>query len=596
MKFFFRLLFSPFLLVTGALVVFLYYLSFMVGVEVSISILSIFVALSLLYIIVALVFRYFFGLFVNSISLKLIGFYITTAVVPLVLLAILTVFGIFFAIGISQSYFLTKSINYHYNESFSETKNNRIVSFDTDHKQLFFKFKSEKKLLDSAFFEKLHNYLDFDFAVYTVDLPFEAPGSKGLALNGEINFEEKLSKVPKIFNKLYSTDNDIVLNEKNINNFDLNLKKISYPVIYLLGDSKYSDWVVFYLQIDTSRLINSFFYSNASFSKFNRLVLKFIFSIALALFAFQVYLFLRGVFYMSTISSSAGLLKKGANEIAKGNFDYKIRKLNDKQLNEIGISFNSMAKSIKKLISQLVEKQQMEHEFQIARKIQASALSVGFHKEKSIDMAVFSEPSKEVGGDYFNFIKREDGITILAGDVSGKGLGAAMYVSEINGLFSAMVTKNSSGLEIAEALHRFFIKRGDKKVFFTATLLEVDFKLGIIHYFRMGDPPLIVRTKQGDWNILKPIGIPAGMRGVTDFAKYIHPQTINIQEIDAIFVFSDGYFEIMGSSENEIIESLEKSYSHDAKEFYDKLVKIPNNTQLDKNMLDDVTFAIITLG
>lgn len=594
MKLILKLLLSPFLMVTGALVVILYYLSLVVGTEMPPMVMSIFLFLSLFYIVVALIFRYFFSFFVNSISLKLIGFYITTALVPLILLAIFTSVGVFFAIGISQSYFLNKSIKYNYNNVFD--LNEKSPTFDTDHKQLYFKNKDEKKLLDEDFFENLHKFLDFDFAVYTIDLPINKPGLSGDMLDNGMKFEANFEKLPKVFSKIFSTDDKIVVNDKKLNNFSLDYSKLSYPIIYSLNEGEYDDKVVFLLQINASDLMKNFFYSKSSFSKYNRLVARLIASIALALFAFQVYLFFRGVFYMSTISSSAGLLKKGANEIAAGNFDYRIGKLKDKQLDDIGESFNLMASNIKKLISQLVKKQQLEHEFQIARKIQESALSVGFHKENSVGMAVFSEPSKEVGGDYFNFIKRDDGITILAGDVSGKGIGAAMYVSEINGLFSAMVSKNSAGMEIAEALHRFFLKRGEKKVFFTASLLEIDFKSKLINYFRLGDPPLMAKMKTGNWEVYTPAGIPAGMRGVSDFKKFITPQTINIDEIELLFSFSDGFYEVMHSSESEILENLEKCYHSDSKVFYNNLVALPQNQEGDKDMLDDVTFAIITFG
>jgi hypothetical protein len=591
MKTVLKFILSPFLIVTGILVVSLYYLSFFIGVELSVTVLTTFFVLAVSYMILAFVTKFFFRFFVNSISLKLIGFYITTTFVPIILLAIILSVAVFFAIGVSQSYFLTKAINFNYNSTF-KTKN-KDTKFLVDNEKIYFLNKEQNKQveLNKDFFENLKNYLNFNFAVYIINLQTnnKNPNNTDFFENISVNIANSNTNIHKI----YTSENKIKLTKHSLNNLNVNLFDVTYPVVFKAGNNLIENSVIFVMHINTATLIKDIFFGKSSASEFNKLVIEVFFVLALALFAFQVYLFFRGIYYMSTISSSASLLKKGAMEIEKGNFDYRIGKLEDRQLDEIRQSFNSMAKNIKNLIEELVEKKQLEHEFQIARKIQESALSVGFHNEKEINLAVFSEPSKEVGGDYFNFIKREDGMTVLAGDVSGKGLGAAMYVSEINGLFSAMVSKGGSGLEIAESLHRFFIKRGEKKIFFTATLLEFDFKSKIIHYFRLGDPPLIIRDKNGVWSILKPQGIPAGMRGVSDFKKYITPKTINTDNIDIIFLFSDGFFEVMNSNEKEIINFLDKCYRQDVKKFYENIQNLPNYNKTDKNMLDDITFAII---
>ncbi len=595
MKTVFKIFFSPFLIVTGLLVVSLYYLSFFIGVELSITVLTTFIFLAISYMVLAFVTKFFFRFFLNSISLKLIGFYITTALVPIILLGIILSVAVFFAIGVSQSYFLTKAINFNYNATF-KTKNSDTKFLVEKGKIYFFnKEQNKKKELNKEFFESLKYYLNFNYAVYTINL--HATNKNNLKSEDFFeNLSVNIGDPDTNIHKIYTSENNIKLTKHSLNNLNVNLFDVTYPVVFKVGDSIIKNSVIFVMHINTTDLIKDVFFDKSSASEFNKLVVKVVFVIALALFAFQIYLFFRGVYYMSTISSSASLLKKGAMEIEKGNFDYRIGQLEDKQLNEIGMSFNGMAGNIKKLIAELVEKKQLEHEFQIARKIQESALSVGFYNEKEINLAVFSEPSKEVGGDYFNFIKREDGMTVLAGDVSGKGLGAAMYVSEINGLFSAMVSKGASGLEIADSLHRFFIKRGEKKIFFTASLLEFDFKSKIVHYFRLGDPPLITRDKTGKWSILKPQGIPAGMRGVSDFKEFITPKTINTNTIDIMFLFSDGFFEVMNSNEKEIINHLEKCYDQDVKKLYENILKLPDYNNADKNMLDDVTFAIIKLG
>ncbi|HQV32422.1 MAG TPA: PDZ domain-containing protein, partial [Calditrichia bacterium] len=91
------------------------------------------------------------------------------------------------------------------------------------------------------------------------------------------------------------------------------------------------------------------------------------------------------------------------------------------------------------LYSELAEKERLRYELEIARRIQLASLPQQTPVIKGLDIAGVSIPAQEVGGDYFDYLNgRPDELTIIIGDVSGKGTSAALYMSKVQGIMRSL--------------------------------------------------------------------------------------------------------------------------------------------------------------
>ena len=90
-------------------------------------------------------------------------------------------------------------------------------------------------------------------------------------------------------------------------------------------------------------------------------------------------------------------------------------------------------------LAQIVEKQKLEHEMKIARSIQLSLLPQGLPALRHYDLAVIYEPIQEVGGDYYDILKKRKNIQpLVLADVEGKGLAAALLAASCQAIFHSM--------------------------------------------------------------------------------------------------------------------------------------------------------------
>lgn len=129
-------------------------------------------------------------------------------------------------------------------------------------------------------------------------------------------------------------------------------------------------------------------------------------------------------------------LTEGAGQISGGNLDYRIQLDSDDETALLGEAFNHMTDSLKEYIQNLsritAEKERIGTELDIARNIQASMLPCifpAFPERKEFDIHASMAPAKEVGGDFYDFFMVDERhLAIVAADVSGKGVPAALFM------------------------------------------------------------------------------------------------------------------------------------------------------------------------
>jgi serine phosphatase RsbU (regulator of sigma subunit) len=192
-----------------------------------------------------------------------------------------------------------------------------------------------------------------------------------------------------------------------------------------------------------------------------------------------------------------------------------------------------------RLLEEERAKEKLDEELRVARSIQQSLLPGSLPCEGWFRAAGSSEPSHEVGGDYFDVIRvAEDRWSSVTADVSGKGVSSALLAGLLQGAFLA-VAGNAAGMDERFAhLNHFLNERTGGEKYATAFYCTLD-RSGTFDYINAGHcAPLVVRASRA-MESLDPTGPPVGL---LDPAEYAMLRT-TLAPGDKLVVYTDGITE-----------------------------------------------------
>jgi sigma-B regulation protein RsbU (phosphoserine phosphatase) len=134
-----------------------------------------------------------------------------------------------------------------------------------------------------------------------------------------------------------------------------------------------------------------------------------------------------------TVTGAVAQLYDATKHVDRGDFSHRIPVKSEDQLAQLSLSFNSMTESIEKLIQEQKEKQRLEGELAIAQEVQAQLFPRQVSELESLEVHGFCRPARTVSGDYYDFLAASSHKLILAvGDISGKGISAALLMATIH--------------------------------------------------------------------------------------------------------------------------------------------------------------------
>ena len=185
------------------------------------------------------------------------------------------------------------------------------------------------------------------------------------------------------------------------------------------------------------------------------------------------------------------------------------------------------------------EKKQLEEELQLAAQVQSALAPTNFKQPAHFEVAAAMLPSREVGGDFYELMTLTDGRCVFAlGDVSGKGIAAAILAGMAQGALQAQFIANLPLTDVITNLNKAIAQRSDANRFLTMFCATLDAD-GHLTYINAGhNPPLLLRAD----GTLDKLTTKSVVLGAFDFAKYEAKQT-RLQAGDALVIFSDGVTE-----------------------------------------------------
>ena len=134
-----------------------------------------------------------------------------------------------------------------------------------------------------------------------------------------------------------------------------------------------------------------------------------------------------------TVTAAVADLHVATRHVDRGDFSHRIPVKSSDQLADLARSFNSMTASIEKLMLEQIEKQRLENELAIAHEVQEQLFPRQTSELESLEVHGFCRPARTVSGDYYDFLAASSHKLILAvGDISGKGISAALLMATIH--------------------------------------------------------------------------------------------------------------------------------------------------------------------
>ena len=299
---------------------------------------------------------------------------------------------------------------------------------------------------------------------------------------------------------------------------------------------------------------------------------RFVFLAICLIFAvFEIFAFYVAMRLTKTMTGSVEDLYAATLSIDSGNLSHRIQVQRDDQLADLCRSFNRMSWSLGKLIEEQKEKERMQSELSIAQEVQANLFPRASVRVPSIQLHGICRPARTVSGDYYDFLvfhddhdnaRRITGVGLALGDISGKGISAALLMATLHSavrayrlaseeLFSdtARALTHQESLECGELfesparilslLNKHLYRSTQPEKYATLFLAHYDDASGRLTYSNAGQlPPFVLK---GDGRILR-LDKGGTVVGLMDGMRY-EQETVPLEPGDLLIAYSDGVTE-----------------------------------------------------
>jgi serine phosphatase RsbU (regulator of sigma subunit) len=201
----------------------------------------------------------------------------------------------------------------------------------------------------------------------------------------------------------------------------------------------------------------------------------------------------------------------------------------------------ALAMANARLHAQLLGQELFQHDLVLARKIQQQFLTRHTPSAEGFSFSVEYRPALAVGGDFYDFLELPKGrIGIAVGDVSGKGVSAALYVAKLGSELRYNAAGQTEPADILGLVNRALAHDNEEGMFVTVTLVSVDPRSGEMKVANAGHLPPLVREASGAVRALEgAAGSPLGVRTASEFEQ----RTYVLDAGDVVVLYTDGVTE-----------------------------------------------------
>ncbi|HTC76843.1 MAG TPA: SpoIIE family protein phosphatase [Edaphobacter sp.] len=280
-----------------------------------------------------------------------------------------------------------------------------------------------------------------------------------------------------------------------------------------------------------------------------------------------------------TITASVADLYSATQHIDRGDLGYRIGVTRTDQLAELSRSFNTMTGSLQRLLEEQKEKERLQNEISIAQEVQANLFPLRAQGLESLELHGICRPARSVSGDYYDFLvfheeahngvssRKETGVGIAIGDISGKGISAALLMATLHSAVRAyrfaseeliFAETSLAGLtasreeygrdcdelfqspgRILSLLNRHLYRSTQPEKYATLFLAHYDARSARLTYSNAGQLPPLVLGQDGSIRRLDQGGTVVGLMD----GMHYDEDSFHMQPGDILVAYSDGVTE-----------------------------------------------------
>jgi serine phosphatase RsbU (regulator of sigma subunit)/anti-sigma regulatory factor (Ser/Thr protein kinase) len=251
---------------------------------------------------------------------------------------------------------------------------------------------------------------------------------------------------------------------------------------------------------------------------------------------------LASVLLMRVLLRSVATLRKGIERIGQGDLNSPMNMNDFTELGLLADTVDEMAARISASQRDMVEKERLAHEMDLARDIQLSLLPDTYTAAGDFVIEGTYQAAAEVGGDYFDVFELPDGrVGCMIADVAGKGLAGCLVTSMLAVLMRSLRDRYESPRELLVALENGLVDQLAPGVFVTAFYGILEAETGVMTYASAAHSPLLVyRAESADIESRETRGIPIGAVRGGMLGKTLDDETIILDPGDFILQYTDG--------------------------------------------------------
>ena len=304
-----------------------------------------------------------------------------------------------------------------------------------------------------------------------------------------------------------------------------------------------------------------------------------------------------------TLTRAVNDLYVGTKHVNRGDFGYRIPVKGGDQVSDLSRSFNAMTESIQRLIEESKRRLQLEAELEIAREVQARLFPAQAPSLAGLEVLGVCRPARSVSGDFYDYVNLGDNrLAICFGDVSGKGISAALVMASLHSIMRTQLSllhrderqdlARAASLVVGRANVQLCEGTAPEK-FSTLFFGAYDEASGVLAYCNAGHlPPLLLRN-----GAIEPLAVNGMIVGAFPFATY-SADTLKLKRGDVLVAFTDGLTEPENEAgeeygEERLMELLRNAAHMPAKELIERVMNDVVAWTGEESLQDDMTMLVV---
>ncbi len=265
--------------------------------------------------------------------------------------------------------------------------------------------------------------------------------------------------------------------------------------------------------------------------------------------------------------------------------------------------FQLRAELIPEHVKRISERERMAKELEIARRVQMSLLPKTSPRVIGYDIAGTCIPALEVGGDYYDFVNLSGkSIGIAIGDVSGKGVPAAIYMTLTKGILQSHAEENVSPKAVLSKVNSLMYRTIDRNSFVSMFYAVLELEARKIRFARAGQCPVILAQHSNEHgSFLNPKGMALGLEVGKVFDSVLEEQELRLRPGEVLVFYTDGFTEARNERGEEfgqerLVESIARHRGKTSHEIINGICRDVDSFTKGWQQHDDMTMVVVKVG